>query len=204
MVAVRRGHRARRGAGAKVVRQLAPNTGMSEEYTVQCAILGDKDGIFEVKIKSNEQVSALKNKIKQENPTTFALVEAKALKLSWVEHPAPDQSPAYSTLVEALRLRSIRFNQKVELSPLCVLSTLPDAFKVGNLHILVEVPSGASFNSMSGREVAEIVSPVLQPLETEKKSRLSDRSRIPIPILIWLRLDARSLYSGFDLFHSLY
>ena len=173
---------------------------MSDEYTVQCAILGDKDGIFEVKIKSNEQVSALKKKIKEQNPTTFALVEAKALKLSWVEHPAPD--PAYSTLVEGIRLRSIRFHQKVELSPLRMLSTLPDAFNVGNLHILVEVPAGELFNSMPGREVAEIVSPVLQPLDAE--SRPSDRPRIPIPIPIWFWLDARSLYSAFDLFHSLY
>ena len=134
---------------------------MSDEYTVQCAILGDKDGIFEVKIKRNEQVSALKNKIKEQNPTTLASVEAKALKLSWVECPVPDH--AYNTFVEGIYLRTVQFDQKIELSPLRVLSTLPEAFIVGNLHILVElpVPPGELFNSMPGREVAEIVSPVL-------------------------------------------
>ena len=150
-----------------------------------CAILGDKDGIFEVKIKSNERVSALKNKIKEQNPTTLALVEAKALELFWVERPVPDLQ-AYNTLLESIHLRSIRFDPKVKLSPLRVLSTLPEAFTVGNLHILLElpVPAGELCNSMPGREVAEIVSPVLQPLETEEKSCPSDRPRIPIPIPI--------------------
>ena len=168
-----------------------------------CAILGDKDGIFEVKIKSNEQVSALKNKIKEQNPTTLASVDARALKLSWVECPVPDLQ-AYNTLAEGIRLRSIRFDPKIELSPLRVLSTLPDAFTVENLHILVEVPAGELFNSIPGRELAEVASPVLQPLETEKKYRPSDRPRNLIPIPIWLWLDARSLYSAFDMFHSLY
>ena len=144
------------------------------EYTVQCAILGDKDGIFEVKIKSNEPVAALKSKIKQENPMTLASVEAEALKLSWVECPVPDH--AYSTFVESIYLRTVQFDQQIELDPLCVLSTLEGAFTVGNLHILVEVSAGESFNSMPGRYIAKVVSPVLQPPKTLRSNVLLDRS----------------------------
>ena len=145
-----------------------------EEYTVTCAILGDEDGVFGVKIKSNEPVSALKSMIKQENPMTLVNVEAEALKLFWVECAVPDD--AYSALVESIYLRTVRFDQKIELGPLRVLSTLPGAFTIGNLHILVEVPAGELFNSMPGREVAEVVSPVLQPLKTLRFNALVDHS----------------------------
>ena len=159
----------------QAVPQLAPNA--MEEYAVQCAILGDKEGIFEVKIKSNEPVAALKSKIKQENPVTLASVEAEALKLFWVECPVLDH--AYSTFVESIYLRTVQFDQQVELDPLCVLSTLraqEGAFTVGNLHILVDISAGESFNSMPGRYIAEIVSPVLQPPKTLRSNASLDRS----------------------------
>ena len=97
------------------------------EYTMMCAILGDKDKeAFQSKSMAiYEPVSELKNKIKQANPTTLASFEASALKLYKINIHVSDTLP-YKTLIDSISRRTIEFNKRDELvNPFCQLSTIP-------------------------------------------------------------------------------
>src|SRR5258706_3506435 len=134
-------------------------------YTVMCAILGERK-VFEVKIDSDERISALKNKIKPADP-----IGASDLKLYKINIPVPN----YKTLIDSISERTIEFKEEDELvDPFCKLSTFQDGFGFpeGNLHILVEVPAGESFSSRPGRDVAP---------RAEKGKRSGQPTRAPDP-----------------------
>ena len=137
-----------------------------EKHTVMCAILGYK-GVFSVEIKSDEDVSALKNKIQQAKHA-LAPLDADHLTLFKVNIPVPD-TQTYHSVADLILLRAIPFNRGDELQdPFCELSMTRDGFPKRNIHILVEVPAGESFSARPGRDVAEIVllltTPTLQRL----------------------------------------
>ena len=111
---------------------------------VNCAILGHRD-IFSVEIDIQNQVSELKNRIKD---TELLSCKASSLELYWVQYHVPDEDEAYETLVESIHQNTIQFDPKNKLArPLQMLSSITGGFPKGNIHILVKVPEGESFIS---------------------------------------------------------
>ena len=127
------------------------------EMYIYCAILGDNTA-FPIDIDPTMTVGHLKVEIKRSKHTLDS-IDADILRLFWVECPMPQE--IYSALMASIQQGTVQFDRKIELGfPPCILSTI--RFAPGNLHILVEVPAGESFSPCPDRDVAEVVTPVLQ------------------------------------------
>ena len=112
------------------------------EYTVTCAISGDKD-IFSVKINSDELVSELKHKIKLESPELGGLA-ANTLSLYRIDVDASNKQRAIhevKTIAQNLRITD-------RLNPVSKLNMVfPSGIPGGKVHILVKIPEGESIDS---------------------------------------------------------
>ena len=124
-------------------------------HVVTCAILGDKDGAFDVGVERKDSVCTLKYKLKWVC-SKFDSVEVEDIKLYWVQLPLFDQP--YSTVVESIYQRTIEIDHETELTyPSLPLSMLPGGFSLGKLHILVELPAGESFSAWPGCDAHQLV-----------------------------------------------
>ena len=113
-------------------------------YTVMYAILGH-NGVFEVKINSNEQVSGLKNKLVTSNPI-LAHLNVSNITLFKVNKPAPNNEGDYDKVLKSIALCTIDFNKEQKLwNSFVKLSTIPDGFPESTLHLLLEIPASESF-----------------------------------------------------------
>ena len=114
-------------------------------YTVNCAILGQKEG-FSVKIGSDEQVSELKHRIKARQSRTLASFNVTDIKLYKVDLRLSD----YAAVMESVYQNTVEYKEDQSLQePFSELSVVfaGTAPLVGLLHILVECLRGESFSS---------------------------------------------------------
>ena len=136
------------------------------------AVLGHNDVIL-VKIDSDEPVSELKNKIIDATRATASFYPSE-LTLYKVNIYVPED--AFDEVYKSITLCTIDFKRENKLgNPLCKLSSIPDGFPEGNIHILVEVPAGESFSPRPGRDVAEIVLSLTTPTLQRPRLSLADR-----------------------------
>lgn len=140
---------------------LSSPTPFAMMYTVKCAILGHHD-VFSVTIDSSEPVSALKTKIKEQEPRTLGSFDTSTLKFYHVNMPlSPD---TYRIVIEFISQHTIGINKRNELVELfSELSISSFRFPANTIHILVEVPGSESFSSRPGPDVTEIVWPLTTP-----------------------------------------
>ena len=109
-----------------------------ERYTIMCAILGHRQDAFEININSNEKVSTLKRRIKEEQQPTLGSLD---FELYRVNLPIPIE--AYKTVIESITQRTIGLDDQTKLwYPLLKLSDMNGQILDGYIHILVDPPAG--------------------------------------------------------------
>ena len=114
-------------------------------YTVNCAILGQKDA-FSIRIDSDEQVFELKNRIKALQSRTLSSFDVTDFRLYKADIPVSD----YAAVMKSVYQKIVEYKEDQRLqNPLSKLSAVfgGTAPLVGLLHILVECLGGESFDS---------------------------------------------------------
>ena len=99
----------------------------------------DPDRMFTVKIPKNENVSILKDLIKEKNPSSLGNVDVKNLDLWQVSFPI-DDLPSKNPPTVGPRLRS----QKL------LSDAFPSKLDINRIHVVVRVPSQGEYSIYSG------------------------------------------------------
>ena len=102
--------------------------------SLNCYLLGDDpDQIFTVKVSETDNVSTLKDLIKEKNAFALKDVDAKVLKIWRVDLAIPNLKKS---------LDEITFDDTNSLSPVDVLSDVFLAPTRKHVHVIIESPTG--------------------------------------------------------------
>jgi hypothetical protein len=116
------------------VTQPAPVLDPTQLLSLNCFVLGDDlKKVFTLKIPKTENVSILKDLIKEKNLSSFGNVDSKIITLWKVSIPIDEDADE--------RLKNFTNLNLESLTPLLPLSYLFPHVKEGHLHILVRAPT---------------------------------------------------------------
>lgn len=121
----------------------------SKNYAINCIFKsGDGHSLFTIEIDSNESVCALKERIKEREPTSFSGVDAYTLELYRIDIP---QSEDINKLLEVANAKMQDLSQALELDPTLDLADSKvfgeDMPPENTIHIIVVSPRSALTSS---------------------------------------------------------
>jgi hypothetical protein len=124
---------------------------MSNGLTIHCAILG-YEGIFQVKINSDQSVLDLKEGIHEKKKSMLHPFDPDQLTLYKVDLPYNEENRR--SVLDIVKRQTVKFRESPELAyELAELSDL-GGFPPRTLHILVVCPTGESIKTTVGGAVA--------------------------------------------------
>ncbi|KAF8550758.1 hypothetical protein OG21DRAFT_371376 [Imleria badia] len=142
-----------------------------EIFTLYCWVRGQGAGrILEAKISKTETIAALKEAIKDKNPTTFRDVDAMTLSL--YKHRGPVDKESVSEIV--LSEHAERLMELDELS-----EVFPEPPPKHHIHIIVDTPYPTIFYWFRGAEISQEGSFRIHSNEQSRHSNSSSRSVTP-------------------------
>ncbi|TFK27944.1 hypothetical protein FA15DRAFT_665955 [Coprinopsis marcescibilis] len=150
---------------------------------LRCFVRGDdSNGGFTVKIPSDDDVSILKELIKQERPHRFAHIAAKDIQL--FSDSIPDNDNLEATV------NAIKFNERQELPSWKEISEVFQAPEKGHIHVIAVIPLVAEVGGfasvftlncvVSGDGVDKIFDVKIAPNETVSTLKELIRAELPM------------------------
>jgi hypothetical protein len=117
-------------------------------YTILCVIIGDNT-LFSVNIDETRTVGELKRCIKEKAAHTLASFDAHTLRLYCIDVTGTDPK----TLMEAVKQKAQTVSSRDPLNPFHSLQVVypPPGPPGMMIHILVQLPSGESIDSIDPR-----------------------------------------------------